>query len=104
LIYKQTLALLQCRRVAENWLKLRPIAATVIFCGLQAITLRDHRDDWTTIDSDADDNHSENFCALLQFHVDAGDHTLKQHLETAAYNAIYNSKGIQNDLIRFVEN
>ena len=75
------------RIVAENCLKLRSIAATVIFCGHQAITLRGHRDDCTTIDGDSDDSHSGNFHALLQFRIDAGDHTLKQHLLTASHNA-----------------
>jgi len=36
-------------------------------------------DDWTIIDSNADDNHNGNFHALLQFRLDAENHTLKQH-------------------------
>ena len=78
---------------------LRSIAATVIFCGRQAIALRGHRNDWTTIDSKSDENHSGNFHALLQFCIDAGDYTLKHHLQTAGHNAMYTSKGIQNDII-----
>jgi len=59
------------------------------FCGHQIIALRGHWDDWS-------------FHALLQFHVDAGDYTLKQNLETAAHNAIYTTAKVYK--IRFVEN
>ena len=41
-----------------------------------------------------------NFHASLQFRIDAGDHTLKQHIKTAGHNVIYTSKGIQNDLTK----
>ena len=87
------------KTIAENRLKLRSIAATVIFCGHQAIALRGHRDDWSTIDDDSVDSRSGNFHALLQFRIDAGDCVLKEHLHTASKNAIYTSKTIQNDMV-----
>ncbi len=43
-----------------------------------------------------------NFLALLDFRVDAGDMTLKKHLETAGRNATYTSNRIQNDLIGII--
>ena len=43
-------------------------------------------------------NHG-NFLALLQFRVQAGDQVLKEHLRTAAGNALYTSKTIQNEMI-----
>ena len=35
----------------------------------------------------------------MQFRIDAGDLTLKQHLQTVGHNAVYTSKGIQNNFI-----
>ena len=46
--------------------------------------------------SNPDQNH-DNFLELLNFRVRAGDFMLKQHLSTAAQNATYTSKTIQND-------
>jgi len=69
------------KTIAENRLKLRSIAATVIFCGHQAIALRGHRDDWSMIDDDsAESSCSGNFHALLQICIDAGDFVLKEHI------------------------
>ena len=45
-----------------------------------------------------------NFLALLQFRVQAGDHVLGHHLETAPANALYVSKTIQNELISICGN
>ena len=85
---------------ALNREKLRSIAATIIFCGKQAISLRGHRDDWPALLERDDDAHNTgNFHALLQFRVDAGDQVLKEHLKTAQQNAMYTSKTIQNQMM-----
>ncbi len=83
--------------VAENRLKMRSIAATIIFCGRQGIALRGHRDD--RLDEASDSINHGNFHALLQFRIDAGDEALKEHLEMAGRNAVYTSKEIQNEMI-----
>ena len=90
----------KAKLVAENCLKLRSIAATVIFCGRQALAFRGHRDDRLALMDEAPEsiNHG-NFQALLQFRIDAGDEVLKEHLKTAGRNAIYTSKEIQNEMI-----
>ena len=86
------------KRAAENHLKLRSIAETVIFCGRQGLTFRGHRDDMPAVREDPVANHG-NFLALLQFRIQAGDQVLKEHLRTAAGNALYTSKTIQNQMI-----
>ena len=43
-------------------------------------------------------NHG-NFLALLHFRVQAGDQVLDEHLKTAAGNALYTSKTVQNEMI-----
>ena len=89
----------QRTRLAErNRLKLVSIAETVLFCGCQGLALRGHRDDGPSARDDVHTNHG-NFLALLHFRVQAGDDILKDHLETAARNAIYTSKTVQNELI-----
>ena len=55
------------KTASENRLKLRSIAATVIFCGRQAIALRGHRDDWSTIEDDLVDSCSGNFMHYCSF-------------------------------------
>ena len=40
-----------------------------------------------------------NVNALLQFHIDACDHQLRDHMETCAQNATYISKTCHNDLL-----
>ena len=80
----QQLSSQRAQIAAINREKLRSIAATIIFCGKQAISLRGHRDDWPALlDSEVDTHNAGNFHALLQFCVDAGDKVLKEHLETA---------------------
>ena len=83
--------LLNSRRaqlVAENRSKLKSIAATIIFCGRQALALRGHCDDGPVLLSETMIGRG-NFQALLQFRIDAGDDVLKHHLETADRNAMY---------------
>ena len=92
------LTLERSKRVSENLRKLRSIVETVIFCGRQAIAFRGHRDDAPAVRENPTINHG-NFLALLQFRIQAGDDVLKKHLETAAGNALYTSKTIQNEMI-----
>ena len=59
--------------------------------------MRGRRDDHTCMDADPLANH-RNFLALLQFRIQAGDTVLSEHLQTAASNAVYTSKTIQNEI------
>ena len=86
------------KHAAVNRLKLLSIAETVIFCGKQGLAFRGHRDDMPAVRENPAENHG-NFLALLQFRVQAGDQVLKEHLRTAAGNALYTSKTIQNEMI-----
>ena len=91
------------RLVAHNCQKLTSIAETILFCGRQGFALKGHRDDGTSIDLDDTVNHG-NFLALLRFRVQAGDKVLGKHLETAARNARYASKTVQNEMIEISGN
>ena len=93
----QQLSSQKAKLVAENRLKMRSIAATIIFCGRQGIALRGHCDD--RLDEASESINHGNFHALLQFRIDAGDEALKEHLETAGRNAVFTSKEIQNEMI-----
>ena len=84
--------------ITENQLKLKSIAETVIFLGRQGLSFRGHRDDSPAVEENPCANHG-NFLALLQFRIHAGDSILEDHLKSAASNAIYTSKTIQNELI-----
>ena len=86
------------KRAAGNHRKLLSIAETVIFCGRQGLAFRGHRDDSLTTKTDSCAS-CENFLALLHFRVQAGDQVLKEHLKTAAGNALYTSKTVQNQMI-----
>ncbi|XP_065920295.1 52 kDa repressor of the inhibitor of the protein kinase-like [Dysidea avara] len=86
------------KTAAENRLKLRSIAETVIFCGRQGLAFHGHRDDRPSVEENPNNNHG-NFLGLLKFRVQAGDKVHSNHLESAAGNAIYTSKTIQNDLV-----
>ena len=97
LLIDQQLMSERAKTAAENRLKMRSIAATVMLCGRRGI-LRGHRDDRPAIMEEPLANHG-NFHALLDFRVDAGDKVLQEHLQTASRNAIYTSKDIQNELI-----
>ncbi len=94
----QQLSFSRAKLVAENRLKWQSIAATVIFCGRQAIAFPGYRDDTFVVINETSVNHG-NFQALLQFRIDAGDHVLKVHLKTAGGNAVYTSKEAQNEMI-----
>jgi len=84
-------------RVRKNRDILQSIIQCIEFCGRQGISLRGHRDDG--IEDDDSNVNKGNFKALLQFRADAGDTTLKSHIELCARNASYTSKVTQNDLL-----
>jgi hypothetical protein len=79
--------------------KLLPIIKTVILCGRTGIALRGHRDDGPLNPERPIDTAEGKFRALLAFRVDAGDTTLRHHLQTAKKNATYISKTTQNELV-----
>ena len=81
--------------VQANREKLKPIVKTILLCGRQNIALRGHRDDSTRDDKE----NPGNFQVLLDFRIDSGDHVLEEHFKTAAKNATYTSKTVQNELI-----
>ena len=85
------------KRAVEYRRKLLSIAETIIFCGRQGLAFRGHRDDAST-KKDSSTNQG-NFLALLHFRAQAGDKVLEEHLKTAAGNAMYISKTIQNQMI-----
>ena len=85
-------------RIKQNRQKLASILKTVIFCGMQNIALRGHRDNSTA----PEEGNRGNFHALLMLRVDAGDDILKDHLEKCGKNAIDTSKTVQNELISLV--
>ena len=86
-IYRNTVEL--------NRQKLRSIIKTVVLCGKQNIALRGHRDGSSHIDEAS--GNSENFQALLNFRVEAGDKVLANHFANGSRNATYRSKTIQNE-------
>ena len=64
-----------------NRQKLGSIMKTILFCGRQNIPLRGYRDNATDVERDVmdSDNH-DNFLALLNFRIEAGDSWLaSQH-------------------------
>ena len=85
-------------RVKVNKEKLVSIAKTVEFCARQGIALRGHRDDHFDPKKSYDESDG-NFSNLLRFRIDAGDTVLKQHFDSAAGNARYVSKTVQNELL-----
>ena len=89
------LSLERSKRAAENRLKLISTAETVILCGRQSFALRSHRDDTPSTKEDPHANHGK----FLQFRLQAGDHVLKQHLDSAAGSALYTSKTVQNESV-----
>ena len=92
------------QEIEEQRQRLVPIIKTVIVCGRLGLAYRGRRDDGT-IDLDSPVCVSDgNFKGLLAFRVDAGDHVLKNHLETTGKNCTYISKTIQNELIQICGN
>ena len=90
-------------RVYSNRQKLASIIKTILLCGRQNITPRGHRDSATDLEADTLGNHG-NFCALLEFRIDAGDTILQEHLKASHKNATYTSSVIQNQIIDVISN
>ena len=83
--------------VELNRQKLRSIIKTVVLCGKQNMELRGHRNDSSHLEESS--GNPENFQALLNFRVEAGDKVLANHFANGPRNATYHSKTIQNDII-----
>ena len=81
-------------QVTRNTEVIKSPLKCIAFCGKQGLSLRGHRDDSTTSDSD---NHG-NFIELVRFMTE-NDDVLRKYLETAPRNALYTSKTIQNEMI-----
>ena len=93
------LSSLHSKQVEENHLKIRSIAETIIFCGRQGVALRGHHDDRPSVEKTQLQIMVINVLALLQFRVQSGDKVLSDYLKSAAGNATYTSKTIQNEII-----
>lgn len=74
-------------RCDANRKKLVPIIKSILFCGEHDAPLRGKTSDRGMLRD------------LLAFRVDAGDNILKEHIETAAKNAVYTSHRTQNELV-----
>lgn len=79
--------------------RLVPIVKSIIFLDRNGLALRGKKD-FGAISIDSEFLCSEgNFRNLLKFRVDAGDESLKNHLETFKKNASYLSPQVQNSII-----
>ena len=83
----------------QNRKQSRPIIDTIILCGKQALTLRDHRDSGPPTLQEPSENDGK-FRTLLHDKVRSGDHELANHLEISSENARYISHKIQNEIIK----
>ncbi|CAF5004578.1 unnamed protein product, partial [Rotaria sp. Silwood1] len=90
------------RQILENRERLKPIVETILVCGRLNFPLRGHRDDGKLLFNEESIIERGNFRALLQYRVDAGDHALREHLQSCDRNATYISKTIQNQLIQVI--
>ena len=90
----QRLSTKTSEQVEKNRRFLMSVMRCIEYCGRQGISLRGHRDDEGSTNS-----NQGNFRALLDLRVSSGDEDLKSHLETCAKNARYISKTSQNELI-----
>ena len=86
------------QQIVSNRKMLKSIIETIILCGRQNIPLRGHRDSSLDVEKDPCAHH-DNFGALLEFRVSAGDVSLEHHLGNAPGNAKYTSPDIQNQVI-----
>ena len=82
----------------SNRAKLEPIVKTVVFCARSNLPFRGHRDDGPLTEGESTQNDGL-FRQLLRFRMEAGDSTLADHVKTAAKNATYCSKTVQNEII-----
>ena len=83
-------------RINQNRKIIHSMVETVVLLGKQNIAFRGHRDD----SKNYSDSNPGNFQALLSYRISSGDEVLKKHFETAAKNATYRSKTVQNQLIK----
>lgn len=74
-------------KIEQNRNKLKPIISSLLFCAIHNLPIR------------GDTDNTAVFNDLLQFRVDAGDLTLKTHLEKSNKNALYISHRVQNELL-----
>ena len=77
----------------------------MVFCGLQNIPLRGHRD-YGHLDDPQDfqtDENEGNFRALLRFRISAGDANLLKYIKTAPGNALYTSWQVQHEIINICQ-
>ena len=84
----------------RNMHVIKSLLKIVILCGKQGIALRGHRDDHIDWSSKSPTNEG-NFIQLVRFRAET-DALLAKHLAEAPRNAVYTSKGIQNELIDVV--
>lgn len=74
-------------KIEKNRNKLKPIISSLLFCAIHNLPIR------------GDTDNTAVFNDLLKFRVDAGDLTLKTHLEKSNKNALYISHRVQNELL-----
>ncbi|KAJ8884965.1 hypothetical protein PR048_011161 [Dryococelus australis] len=94
-------------QITENHKRLVPIVKTVIKLGQHNFPFQGAHDDGQLLleDSKSQTNKPEkvvnegNFWEFLRFRIDAGDETLKEHLENTSSRATYISKTVQHELI-----
>ena len=86
--------------VNKNRQIIASIARTVHFLAKQNLPLRGLRDDCQYYD--CKDINTGNFQELLKFQCESGDTCLKLHCEEGNKNATYQSKTIQNQLIKII--
>ena len=91
------------RATIQNRKKLQSMTETIMLCGRQNIPVRAHRDSSTDLEgTQSDSTNHGNFWALLNFRICAGDIFLRDHLHSAARNAMYTSPDIKNQLIKIL--
>ena len=89
------------KELERNRAALASIIDTIKFAAIQNMPLRGHRDDGR-IDPSGEYpvENDGNFRMLLRFRLQSGDKALEEHMRSAAGNALYTSKGVQNELLQ----
>ena len=89
--------------IQKNRQKLHSIVETIVLCVRQNIALHGHRDSGTDVEgAQSTSTNHDNFWALLNFQISAGDTLLRDHLQKAARNTTYTSPDIQNQIINIL--
>ena len=88
--------------IKQNKHILPSIVEAVMLCAKQQIALRGHRDDRIDFSEPAASNEG-NFLALIRLLAEHDDH-LKEHLVNGPKNACYDSKTVQDEIIRIAAN